>query len=215
MFVTFEGIDGCGKSTQVRLLKEALEKKGWDVIVTREPGGTRISEMIRDMLLNAENSEMTLETELLLYAASRAQHVSQVIRPAMEGGRIVLCERFADSTLAYQGYGCDLDLDAIRLVNNVATGGLTPYLTILLDLPVEDGLKRAALKRGHSQVDRIEGRDKAFYNRVRNGYLQIASQDPERVKILDSGENSPQSLHSKILGIYLEAAIANGSLKKS
>ncbi len=204
MFITFEGIDGSGKSTQVRLLAEEFKRMGRDVVITREPGGTCISEIIRGILLDRENVEMTKETELLLYAASRAQHMGEVILPALKGGKMVICERFVDSTLAYQGYGCGIDLDLIETVNHIATNGLKPELTILLDVEVEDGLKRVAAMHGNDRVDRIESRDKEFYNRVRDGYLTIASREPGRVKVIDSSERPPDILQGKILEVIKE-----------
>lgn len=204
MFITFEGIDGSGKSTQVRLLAEEFKRMGRDVVITREPGGTCISEIIRGILLDRENVEMTKETELLLYAASRAQHMGEVILPALKGGKMVICERFVDSTLAYQGYGCGIDLDLIETVNHIATNGLKPELTILLDVEVEDGLKRVAAMHGNDRVDRIESRDKEFYNRVRDGYLTIASREPGRVKVIDSSERPPNILQGKILEVIKE-----------
>ncbi len=142
-FITFEGIEGCGKTTQIKLLEQHLTEKGFKVLLTREPGGCPIADQIRAILLDAANSAMTPSAELLLYAAARSQHVEEVIKPALADDCIVLCDRFTDATVAYQGYGRGLDLDSIGYLNQLATSGLKPQLTILLDCPVEVGLKRA------------------------------------------------------------------------
>ena len=147
-FITFEGTDGAGKTTQIRHLSAELRQAGYDICLTREPGGTPISEQIRDMLLNPDHSEMAATTELLLYAASRAQHVSEVIKPALEAGKIVISSRFADAMVVYQGYGRGLDLERINRLNRIATDGVTPDVTVVLDLPVEIGLQRVRKRRG-------------------------------------------------------------------
>lgn len=178
-FITFEGSEGCGKSTQSQFLADHLKRKGYPVVYLREPGSVKISEKIRQMLLDPANEMMCPECEMLLYMAARAQLVNDVIRPALKKGRIVICDRFLDSTVAYQGYGLGMDKDFIKKVGGFATGGIGPDLTIFLDLPVRKGLKYR-----HLYKDRIEKRDLAYHGRVRQGYLKIAKLDPKRVKIV-------------------------------
>ncbi len=182
LFITFEGVEGCGKSTQIARLRDHLESRGLPVVVTREPGGAAISEAIRAILLDPAHTEMAPMTELLLYAAARAQHVAERIRPALDNGEIVLCDRFADSTTAYQGAARHLDGSFLRTLHEAATGGLWPDLTILIDVPVEIGLERAARAR---RSDRIEQESLAFHERVRQGFLDLAAREPERVRIVD------------------------------
>lgn len=182
MFITLEGVEGCGKSTQIRLLSKYLDKKGVKHIITREPGGTGISDKIREILLDPTNSKMEHETELLLYAASRAQHVLELIVPALKEGKIVLCDRFSDSTLAYQGHARGIDRGLIDKCLEIATGGLKADLTFLLDIPAEVGIERAR-KKG---VDRLEGEDLIFHKRVRQGFLKIAKEDPGRILVVDA-----------------------------
>ena len=185
LFVTFEGPEGCGKSTQMRLLAAFLREQGHDVLATREPGGTAIGDRVRAVLLDPVHSEMQPSTEFLLFSAARAQHVAQVIQPHLARGGIVLCDRFADSSLAYQGYGHCLDLDALRAITRFATGGLTPDLTFCLDLPVELGLRRKAGGSGDAW-NRMEQKEMAYHQRVRSGYLAMAAQDPGRWVLLDA-----------------------------
>lgn len=184
-FITFEGPEGSGKTTQMRLLAAWLETQGRRVVMTREPGGTRIGDGIRALLLDPTHTEMRPETEILLFSAARAQIVGQVIRPHLAQGGIVLCDRFADSTLAYQGYGRQLDLAILRQITAFATGNLTPDLTICLDLPVEEGLRR---KRGGDQAEwnRMEQETLAFHERVRRGFLALAAAEPMRWLVLDA-----------------------------
>ena len=177
--ITFEGSEGCGKSTQSRLLYEYLKNKGRRVTYLREPGGTKISEKIRNILLDCENDNMSEAAEMLLYMAARAQIVHEVIRPALLKGRIVLCDRFSDSTVAYQGFGLGIDVDLIKSIGNFSTCGVKPDLTIFLDLPVERGLKHR--ERGK---DRIEKRPLSYHSRVRRGYLKLAASEPKRIKIV-------------------------------
>ena len=184
LFFTFEGTDGAGKTTQIQRLSADLSKASYDVCLTREPGGTRISEQIRDMLLNPDNSEMVDTTELLLYAASRAQHVSEVIKPALEAGKIVISSRFADATVVYQGYGRGLNLGRINHLNQIATDGVRPDVTFVLDLPVEIGLQRVQSSRGG--LDRLEREKIEFHQRLREGYQTLAKQEPHRLKIIDA-----------------------------
>ncbi len=190
LFITFEGTDGAGKTTQIQRLTADLRQTGYDVCLTREPGGTPISEQIRDMLLNPDHSEMAATTELLLYAASRAQHVSEVIKPALEAGKVVISSRFADAMVVYQGYGRGLDLERINHLNRIATDGVTPDVTFVLDLPVEIGLQRVQNSRGG--LDRLEREKIEFHRRLREGYQILAKQEPQRLKIIDSQVNSEQ-----------------------
>lgn len=182
-FITFEGIEGCGKTTQILMLAQRLKSAGHEVTVTREPGGCPISDQIRSVLLNGSNRNMSPMTELLLYAAARAQHVSEVISPAIEAGRIVLCDRFTDATLAYQGFARGLDRKLIEHLNRLARGELRPLLTILFDCPVEIGLSRAVspLDGQGIREDRFERESLAFHQRVRDGYAEIASLEPDRI----------------------------------
>ncbi len=180
-FITFEGSEGSGKSTHSRLLYDYLKSKGLNVIYIREPGGTKISEAIRDLLLDCKNDAMTREAEMLLYMAARAQLIAQIIEPALKKGQVVLCDRYLDSTLAYQGYGLGIDLQLIREVGKFVTRNIAPGLTIFLDLPAKDGL-RACLKI--KIKDRIERRPIKFHLAVRSGYLKIARQEPKRFKIV-------------------------------
>ena len=196
MFITFEGIDGCGKSTQSKLLSEHLEKAGYEVIYTREPGGTRLAERLRDILLDPGNKISAL-SELFLYEASRAEHVSRIILPAIRSKKIVVCDRFFDATVAYQGYGRGLDLKMIDALNHFASSGITPDLTILLDIPASEGLKRAkALKKS----DRMEKEAISFYEKVRKGYIAIAGKFPKRVKIVRNAD-AVEKTQSVIRGI--------------
>ncbi len=182
MFITFEGPDGAGKTTQIKLLYEALKAGGYRVVVTREPGGTSIGDRIRELLLDPDQKEMAAETEVLLYAAARAQHVQEKIVPALQEGKLVLCDRFVDASLAYQGYGLGLGEAQVRVINQFATGGLEPDLTILLDLPPEEGRRR--LER-RSPLDRIEQKSIAYHRRVREGFLQLAKRE-KRMMVIDA-----------------------------
>lgn len=183
-FLTFEGIDGCGKTTQLELLRSRLEAGGREVVATREPGGTALAETIRNYLLHSPEA-LSSETELLLFGAARAQHVAEVIRPALERGAVVLSDRFIDSSVAYQGGGLGMDEEFIRRMNTFATGGLAPDVTIVLDLDAETGWKRRAEQRGIAE-DRIEERGLEFQRQVRAGYAKIAQAETERVILLDA-----------------------------
>ncbi len=185
-FITFEGIEGCGKSTQAKRLRAHLESQGHRVLLTREPGGTPISEAIRTLLLNPDHAEMKPATELLLYQAARAQHVEEVIAPALANGTIVICDRFADSTLAYQGAGRSLSPEILRAVlDPKITMGVAPDLTILIDLDVSAGLERS---RRDQPWDRIEQESSAFHERVRAAFLEIARSEPKRVRVVDGAQ---------------------------
>ena len=185
LFITFEGPEGSGKTTQIRLLSDWLGDQGREVLTTREPGGTRIGEAIRSILLSPVHTEMCAEAEILLFSAARAQIVRETLQPHLARGGVVLCDRFADSTLAYQGYGRLLDLDTLRQITAFATGGLVPALTICLDLSVVEGLRR---KQGGDQAEwnRMERERLDFQERVRSGYLALAASEPTRWLVLDA-----------------------------
>jgi len=183
VFITFEGSEGCGKSSQVARLSGFLQQQGYDLLTTREPGGTPIGEQIRTVISNLQNTEMQQRTEILLFQASRAQLVEQVIRPHLAKGGVVLSDRYADSTLAYQGFGYQRDLSPLRALIQFATGGLKPDLTLLLDVEVEVGLKR----RLHGgEWNRLDALQLDFYQRVRNGYFQLMQEEPERWVLIDA-----------------------------
>jgi dTMP kinase len=185
VFITLEGTEGCGKSSQISPLAEFLHQQGWQVLTTREPGGTPISEQIRTVLHNLENTAMHPRTEILLFQAARAQHVEQVIQPQLMQGGLVICDRFADSTLAYQGYGRQQPLEPLRALVDFATGGLKPDLTLMLDLDVEVGLRRRA--QG-GEWNRLDALDVAFYQRVRKGYFSLIDADPQRWVVVDAAK---------------------------
>ncbi|NLE76659.1 MAG: dTMP kinase [Chloroflexi bacterium] len=184
-FITFEGPEGAGKTTQLQLLSEWLRERGHDALTTREPGGTHIGDRIRAILLDPACTEMLSTAEVLLFSAARAQLVGQVIRPHLEGGGVVLCDRYSDSTLAYQGYGAGMDRQALRSITAFATQGLTPDLTILLDLPVAEGLRRKAAG-SDEEWNRMEQKARSYHERVRQGYRQLAAADPRRWAMLDA-----------------------------
>lgn len=185
LFITFEGPEGCGKTTQMHLLAVHLREQGSDVLTTREPGGTPIGDRVRSILLDPVHTEMLPPTEFLLFSAARAQHVGQVIHPHLARGGIVLCDRFADSSLAYQGYGYQQDLQVLRAITRFATGGLVPYLTLYLDVPVEIGLRRKA-GGGGDAWNRMEQKEIEFHEGVRAGYLAMAAQEAERWVVVDA-----------------------------
>jgi len=181
--ITFEGIDFCGKTTQAKKLANYLRKRGYEVVLIREPGGERISEKIRKVLLSKKNREITHMTELLLYLASRAQLTQRIILPALKEKKIVICDRYSDSTLAYQGYGRGLNKSMIKYLNQVSSSGLCPDLTILLDVPVKVCLKRKAKEK--KGKDRLEKEKLEFHQKIRDGYLKIAQNRKKRIKIID------------------------------
>jgi dTMP kinase len=194
MFITLEGPEGSGKSTQMVRLAEWLEARGIAFLATREPGGTDIGNQIRQVLMATGNLGMTAETEFLLFSASRAQIVRDVIRPALEAGKVVLCDRFYDSSLAYQGYGRGLEIAVLQQITRFATGGLTPDLTLLLDIDVEQGLhrrRRAAQTEG-AEWTRLDAQTVAFHQRVREGYHTLAAENPTRWRIIDAGQEAEQ-----------------------
>ena len=180
LFITFEGADGCGKTTQLSLLKGYLADKGYEVLVTREPGAKGLGERLRDILLNYDG-EVSDRCESFLFLADRAQHIDTIVKPALEQGKIVLCDRHTDSTVAYQGYGRGLDIEQINKLNNIATDGLKPDLTFVFDVDIETSMNRVGKEK-----DRMESSGSEFFNKVRNGYLEIAKYEPQRVKIIDA-----------------------------
>jgi dTMP kinase len=188
-FVTFEGGDGTGKTTQIHALDSYLIAHGCPSIVTREPGGNSLGKLVRRVLLEASDREIAPPTELFLYLADRAQHVSEVIRPAIMAGKVVLCDRYSDSTLAYQGYGRGIDLKLLRQLNDFAEGGVRPDLTFLLDCPVTLGLARTGRRKhkaGQPSEDRFERERIEFHERVRAGFLELARAEPERFRTVDA-----------------------------
>lgn len=187
LFITFEGIEGCGKSTQIKRLADTLTQQGHPVLLTREPGGTDIGKKIREILLHRESEGMAPLAELFLYAADRAQHCKEVIKPAIQEGKIVLCDRFADATTAYQEGGRELPKDLVGPLNETACSGVKPNLTFLIDLPVEEGLKRAQnrVASENDTQDRFERLELLFHQRVRDRYLKIVKEEPKRVVIVD------------------------------
>ncbi len=198
VFLTFEGGEGTGKSTQARLLAERLSEAGWPVTLTREPGATPLGTDLRRVLLTPSEDPPCPRAELLLYAADRAEHVEKVIRPALGAGRVVICDRFADATEAYQGWGRGLDLDAVRALNRLATDGVAPRRTVLLDLDPAEGVARSLrAKSGPGAEIRFEQEGRAFHDRVRRGYLTIAAREPERVRVVDA-TGSPEAVAARV-----------------
>ncbi len=192
LFITFEGADGCGKTTQIKLLDKYLCSQRYTTLLTREPGARGLGEKLREILLNYEG-EVSPMCESFLFLADRAQHVDCIIKPAIENGVYVLCDRHTDSTLAYQGYGRGLDIDRIKLLNNIAVNGLKPDLTIVFDIDIKTSLSRIGTKK-----DRMESAGIDFFNRVRAGYINIAKQEPDRVKIVDASDTI-DNIHKKVV----------------
>jgi dTMP kinase len=211
-FISFEGGDGSGKSTQLRLLADYLPSRGRACLCTREPGGTNLGRMIRKALLEVRDESISSQTELFLYLADRAQHIDKVILPALERDEIVLCDRFTDSTLAYQGYGRGVDLAMLRRMNSMASGGLVPDLTLLLDCPVDLALSRTARRieerrATEGREDRFESEDIGFHERVRRGFQELAEAEPERIRILDASR-SVEEIQAEIRAL-VESRLAN------
>lgn len=205
MFITLEGPEGSGKSTQIRRLAKRLEAMGYPVITTREPGGTPIGDQIRHVLMWMENQELHPRTEILLFLAARAQLVEQVIKPALQDGKIILCDRYGDSTLAYQGYGHGLDLEQLREMLDFATDHLKPDLTILMDLDVKTGLMR---KQAEDEWNRLDAYEVLFHERVRDGYLKLAHEEPERWQIVDASQGI-DAVQEDLFQIILDALEKN------
>ena len=194
--ITLEGNEGCGKSTQIKLLHKYLKKEGHSVYLTREPGGTHIGNMVRHILLDPKNKEMSAECETLLYMASRAQLIKEVVKPKLQAGKVVLCDRWLDATLAYQGYGGGVDIQWIRELGRVVTKNVTPKVTIFMDLPVEIGLKRAT---SFKEADRMEQKKVLYHKKVHAGYVAIAKREPRRIKHLRIREDDTiWVVHEKI-----------------
>lgn len=204
--LTMEGLDGSGKSTQVQLLLQFLTRKGIPYVYTREPGGTPIAEQIRTTLLSRRNLDMSLMTEALLFAAARAENVEKVIRPALSEGKLVVCDRYVDSSLAYQGYAGGLPVEVIRSINEAATGGLWPDMTLLFDLPVEEARSRQIASR---VGDRIEARELDFHQKVRDGYRQLAAQEPHRFVIINAARPA-EAVHADVITAVLRLLSRKG-----
>lgn len=197
LFITFEGADGCGKTTQMDLLAEYLKNNGKEVLLTREPGGKGLGEKVREILLNY-NGDVSDRCESFLFLADRAQNIDIIVNPAVEEGKIVLCDRHIDSTVAYQGYGRGLDIERINMLNNLATNGYKPDLTFVFDIDVETSMKRVGKEK-----DRMESAGIDFHNRVRKGYLELAKQEPKRIKVLDATK-SIEEIHNEVIKIINE-----------
>lgn len=195
LFITFEGADGCGKTTQLKLLKTYLENNGYDVVVTREPGGKGLGEKFREILLNYDGV-VSDRCESFLFLADRAQNIDTIVKPAVASGKIVLCDRHIDSSVAYQGYGRGLDIQQIKELNTLATGGKLPDLTLIFDIDIETSMQRVG-----NEKDRMESSGMEFFNRVRNGYLELAKQEPERIKVVEA-KGSIDEIHAKVLDIF-------------
>ena len=214
LFITFEGIEGSGKTTQIQRLKKYLDRKGIPCKVTREPGGCPISEKVRKILLNPDHREMVPISELLLYEAARAQHIKEVIKPFLKKGGIVLCDRFSDATLAYQGYGRRMELKWIESLNHISSQGIRPDVTFLLDCPSRVGLKRAIRRNRTLRQEREERFEKEkiqFHRRVRKGYLAIAKKEPCRVKVIDTREGEDK-VFEKIRKIVDNSLVGSSEL---
>lgn len=192
LFITFEGADGCGKTTQIELVNKYLQEKGYKTLVTREPGAKGLGEKLREILLNYEG-EVSPNCESFLFLADRAQHVDCIIKPALKNNTIVLCDRHTDSTIAYQGYGRQLNIQEIKKLNDIAVNGLKPDLTIVFDIDVETSMQRVGKTK-----DRMESAGMEFFNRVRNGYLAIAQEEPNRVKVINSADTI-ENIHTKVV----------------
>lgn len=192
LFITFEGADGCGKTTQIELLNKYLQEKGMKTLLTREPGGKGLGVKLREILLNYDG-EVSPTAESFLFLADRAQHIDCIIKPAVKQGTIVLCDRHTDSTVAYQGYGRGLDLEQIHSLNKIATGGMKPDLTIVFDIDIETSMSRVG-----NNKDRMESAGIDFFNRVRAGYLEIAKNEPKRVKVINSSDTI-DNIHKQVL----------------
>ena len=202
LFITFEGADGCGKTTQIELVNKYLQEKGYKTLVTREPGAKGLGEKLREILLNYEG-EVSPNCESFLFLADRAQHVDCIIKPALKNNTIVLCDRHTDSTIAYQGYGRQLNIQEIKKLNDIAVNGLKPDLTIVFDIDVETSMQRVGKTK-----DRMESAGMEFFNRVRNGYLEIAKDEPNRVKVINSADTI-ENIHTKVVELVEKVIKAN------
>ncbi len=202
-FLTFEGVEGGGKTTQARLLAEALRERGHTVLVTREPGGTEVGKVLRRLVLEPAGTPLGAEAELLLLLADRAQHVRDVILPGLRDNAVVISDRFLDSTIAYQGYGRGIPLDLLHRLNSFASQACLPDFTVLLDVPVEVGLRRASQSRGASEADRFEAKNLDFHHRVQQGFLAVAREHHGRVYVVDT-DRPIEPIHQEIVSIVLE-----------
>ena len=217
LFITFEGVEGSGKTSQIQRLKKYLTQKGIPCKVTREPGGSPIGEKVRKILLNPEHREMVPATELLLYEAARAQHVKEVLKPLLKKGGIILCDRFCDATLAYQGYGRRIDLKWVDRLNDLSSQDIKPDVTFLLDCPTVVGLNRALQRNrtlGQEREERFEREEIQFHRRVRKGYLAIARKEPHRVKVIDTREGE-EKVFEKIRKIVDNLLVRGRGVKGS
>lgn len=212
-FITFEGIDGCGKSTQLRLLASELRVRGVDTVTTREPGGTALGKRLRAALLDIDEQVDPL-AELLVFAADRAHHVRTLLSPALEANQIVLSDRYADATVAYQGAGRGFEPKLIQDIVELATGGLTPDLTLLFDLSVAESAVRTRRRVASKNTDRLDIEDSAFHTRVRNAYLEIAKSETHRFRVIDA-RNSTQETHRKVMDIVMPFLQARGFLEET
>lgn len=199
LFITFEGVDGCGKTTQMDLLAKYLQTQGYEVVITREPGAKGLGEKIREILLHYDG-EVSSKAESFLFLADRAQHIDKIVNPAIENGKIVLCDRHTDSTIAYQGYGRGVNIDKLRMLNNLATGNRKPDITFVFDIDIETSMSRVGQEK-----DRMESSGVEFFNNVRKGFLEIAKQEPERVKVISS-DKSIDEIHREVLE-YIQTKI--------
>ena len=199
LFITFEGVDGCGKTTQMDLLAKYLQTQGYEVVITREPGAKGLGEKIREILLHYDG-EVSSKAESFLFLADRAQHIDKIVNPAIENGKIVLCDRHTDSTIAYQGYGRGVNIDKLRMLNNLATGDRKPDITFVFDIDIETSMSRVGQEK-----DRMESSGVEFFNNVRKGFLDIAKQEPERVKVISS-DKSIDEIHREVLE-YIQTKI--------
>lgn len=207
MFITFEGIDASGKSTQIKLFEQYLLEQGYKVFVVREPGGTKLSEQIRNILLSKEYYNMVKECEIFLFSASRAQLVREVIIPKLNEGYFVLSDRFHDSTTAYQGTGRSIKLEDVCVIHRIAIDQCIPNLTFFLDITFEESIKRKSI--GNLFPDRIEAQGKEFFEKVRQGYLEIQKREPDRFKVID-GMGLPDEIHQKIVKVFIDKLITMG-----
>jgi len=202
LFITFEGIDGCGKSTQAELLAQQITQRGFEVVVTREPGGTPLGEGIRQLLVSDVSVHVAPTTELLLYVAARAQHVAELITPSLEAGRIVISDRYTDSTVAFQGYGRGLDPEMIEKLNKFATAGLVPDLTIVFDIDPALARSRLDSRPVGGLLGAFDEQHIDFHERMREGYLKIAREQPSRIKVVDAG-GAVEDTHSRVMALVL------------
>ena len=204
LFITFEGVDGCGKTTLIRAIASLIDFKylqtqGYEVVITREPGAKGLGEKIREILLHYDG-EVSSKAESFLFLADRAQHIDKIVNPAIENGKIVLCDRHTDSTIAYQGYGRGVNIDKLRMLNNLATGDRKPDITFVFDIDIETSMSRVGQEK-----DRMESSGVEFFNNVRKGFLEIAKQEPERVKVISS-DKSIDEIHREVLE-YIQTKI--------